>query len=172
MIINYNNLEIIPFKNYEINHNQNINNLILLEKIWTDTQKLNLPFIVTGSIGFILKYNKIYRTIGDIDLLINLENLNDWKLYFIKNLNFSEKWIRELAQLENLYGIHRYESLKDKNLSVDLIIDHNIKNYETICIGNYKLNYTLPKYSNAKYFFNRSEDYDDLDFFNKFIKKV
>jgi hypothetical protein len=180
----YKNIEKIKYLDYEIDDNFNL--LILNKfKYFLDLSleyKLNLS--VLGTIACIFHTNKLYRTIGDIDLILDYQDLKKWMKifnqenyqlsYYGNPLEFNAKKI-----MKDLINAEKPQFTLKKNISdninIDAIFPRTFKEkYFFKKIGNYKISYRLPKkyidISNSEFFYNRKKDFDDINFYGKFFE--
>jgi hypothetical protein len=161
MIINYDDVNFINFKDYKIDHNKNVKLLCLLEKVYIDSLQKDLFFTVKGGMGFLLIFNKLYRTVEDLDFAIIRSDLSRWEQY-LKSIGFFLN-----VQMGLLY---RYYN-SNEDAFIDLILDSKVTAFmKTKEIYNGKLYYDISlKFFDEKYFYNRKKDYDDLDFYKNYI---
>jgi hypothetical protein len=167
----------IKYKNYEID---DIKNLFIFDNLF-EIQKLSnlsgLDYIATGSCAIVLHSNKIYRSLNDLDLVINIKDLYQWiniinKIY---NFNFIGEPVEYFEYCLNEDRLLSFSHKKNKmNLDICVVSDNHPWNPKKILnkeINDYKYNYCLPlkmKKTN-KSFYNRDIDSDDMDFYSEFL---
>lgn len=78
MIIDFNKVQKIKLDSYTIDDAININALKAFDKILIKSKYANLDFVVTGGLGSLLFYNKLYRDLKDIDILIDTRQIKEW----------------------------------------------------------------------------------------------
>jgi hypothetical protein len=66
----YSEIEKVNFENYNIDDKHNLFVLENLEKLIRIFNKSKINFIISGNIAWIFLYKKMYRNIGDIDIVI------------------------------------------------------------------------------------------------------
>lgn len=183
MIIDYSKIEKINFLSKDIDDTFNIKVLKSFEKFYHKAIDFNLNFLITGGIGSIIVYNKIYRTLVDIDILINPEELKQWFMVFKDDYNFCfedhyiEKPERRLfnflnKKIDSLVFFDIENEVKIEIMNSDL---SNSLDYYKICLNNYLLNVKVPKITyelkkNFKSF--RDKDAEDWIFFEKYLSDI
>jgi len=181
----YNKIEKINHKNYTINHEFNILLLQELECISNFTKKENLYFSIIGTLGCIFHTNKIYRTLNDIDILIEKTDFKKWLDYLSKNYNFKytstnllfksvSQFIQE--QVSKNGGI---PFVKRSNTKIQLelfFVDnfniHKDKFFNKVIEKSY-IKYRIPyKYRPFEkvHFYDRQKDNDDIQFYSQYLK--
>lgn len=179
----YKNVEKIKYLNYEIDDSWNLFILSKFQHFLDLSLKYKLNLSVTGTIACIFHTNKLFRTIGDIDLILDYQDFQNWIEIFNQenykllcyNVNPEKfdmiKFIKDSINQKKPLTLKNY----DNNSTVDLIFDKSVEDkffFKTI--NNYKIIYRLAyKYRNIKnnkYLYNRKKDFDDIDFYYKFFK--
>ncbi len=177
----YNECKKIHYKNYYINDKKNILILKKLSEIIIGLNKLNIYITLTGSIALFLKFNTIYRSFKDIDLI--LPSCKFTKLQYLKFFDqkvsvsgpVSFSCIREYINhflLDNNEHIMSLYSIPDGQ-QIDLIPKIPVNNLyvSTATHKNIEYKYILPsKYIDVKYSYGRDQDKDDINFYNKYLK--
>jgi hypothetical protein len=194
----YKNCEKINFHDFKIDHERNKRILNKLSEIIVDFNKLNETIIVTGGVALFLKYNKIYRSFKDIDLLINnepktkLKYLTYFNNKFLIRLNQEKfKSMKEYLSFYLKYNkqnkIQKFSESdflvlslisKDLQFQVDLIpfiidvqMNNSYKSYDEF--NGIKYEYVMPsKYIDYKYSFGRDVDKIDIEFYEKYLKNT
>jgi len=183
----------ITFKQYKIDDSRNLFLLEELHKIIVDFHRMGETLILTGSIALFLKYNKIYRTFKDIDLLIKNSKTEKIKYlnYFNKKylLSFNAEFFssaREYLQYSlsddknNILSLHSLDTkiqvdlapiIRDEgNLSLEYLSLEYLSVKDKFHVENIKVGCVLPlKYYDKAFSYERIVDNDDLEFYNKYI---
>jgi hypothetical protein len=170
-----NNVEKVKYKDYEINNEKNLLLFDNLNQIQELSQKLKMYYVISGSWALVLHTDTIYRTIQDIDIIIDIKNLQKWMtslidiydFYYIGNpVEFFEYCINNYRLLP---FIHKQNKMK---LEISVVNDkHPWNKYQnffyTKKINSNLYTYSLPlKTQKAEgFFYNRPRDIDDLDFY-------
>lgn len=181
----YKTIKKIKYLNYTIDSEFNILLLEELNHINDFAKKENLYFSVIGTLGCIFHTNKIYRTLNDIDLLIEKADFKKWLNFLNKDYNFKytsenlffksvSQFVKE--QISNNGGISFVKRLNPK-IQIELFFTDNINIHKdkffNKIIGNAYIKYRLPyKYRPFKkdHFYNRQKDIDDIKFYSKYFK--
>ena len=194
----YENCEKINFYDFKIDDAKNKRILNKLSEIIIDFNKLNETITVTGGVALFLKYNKIYRSFKDIDLLITnnpktkLKYLNYFNNKFLIRLNREKfKSVNEYLIYYLFYNkqnkIQRFSESEflvlslfseDLQFQVDLIpfiidaqMNSSYKSYDKF--NGIKYEYVLSsKYIDYKYSFGRNIDKIDIEFYEKYLKNI
>jgi hypothetical protein len=175
----YESFNEIKYKDYEIDHSHNLILITTLLEFHDKFKSNNIEFKLTGVWGLIFETNQLYRTINDLDLIIQKKDLkkcvqilkNDYfylvkegsdpKDFFLKSLK------RKSTQLFRIKN-------KSNNTIVDLFLSQNFNNSLTKIkkFNNYIFKYRLPfkflKF-NTDFNYKRKIDNDDLEFYKKVI---
>jgi hypothetical protein len=191
----YENCEKINFHDFEIDHENNKRILNKLSEIIIDFNKLNETIFVTGGVANFLKYNKIYRSFKDIDLLIS--NNRETKLKYLNYFN-NKLLVRKNTKFDSLKEYLKFFLIYDKQnkiqkfseseflvvslfsedlqIQIDLIpfiIDAQMNNSHKSCdeFNGIKYEYVMSsKYIDYKYSFDRDIDKIDIEFYEKYLK--
>jgi hypothetical protein len=178
----FNNITKTKYKDYEIDDTKTSSIFNELFEICDFFEHCKLEYTITGSCATILHTNTIYRTIGDIDIIIDLINLEKCiKALSKKGYNLLSIGKNPILSFKiNLTYNHPivfYNSQKQIKLEI-LVVYNNHEWYvhkKTLCkkINNKKYYYSLPlKFKKLeKFFYNRVRDFDDLDFYLPLINK-
>lgn len=140
MIIDYNSIEKIQFKDYQINNAHNIEIINQLQEFAEKCFENNVYFVLNGSMGMKFNFNKMYRDIKDIDLLFKYKEFD--RIYdiieILNNLGFNleEGLIPTIGHKEKRYASNLLENISDDfDTATTYIIDNNkfdIKNTDLI----------------------------------------
>lgn len=166
------NLQKIQYKDYKIYNEYNFLLLNSLKEIHELSIKNNLNFIVTGSFALLFHTNKIYRTIGDVDIIVHINELSKW-LQLLKNY-YDFLFIGEVKEFFQ-YCLKNKMLLpfknKQNNIKLEISTFYPTKNIYDIQIDNLNFKYFLPlKLKKEKdFFYDRERDRDDIDFYSKLI---
>jgi hypothetical protein len=193
----YENCEKINFNQFEINDDNNRLILNKLSELILDFDSLNETITVVGGIGLFLKYNKIYRSFKDVDLLIpnnvktKLKYLNYFnnKLLVRKNgakFDSLKEYLQFFLKYDNNNKVSKYSEFEcltlslfpeDLSYQIDLIpfssIDTKIQSLYTFydTFNNIRYGYRIPlKYIDYRYSYNRDIDKIDIEFYEKYLK--
>jgi len=140
MIINYDSIEKIKFKDYELNDNNNIEIINKVNEFAKICFSKNVYFILTGSIAMLLNFNKIYRDIKDIDIFFKYDNFD--LIYdiieILHDMGFDlyEESLSTITHKEKRYASNLIENISDNfDTATTYIIDGEkfyIKNSDLI----------------------------------------
>jgi hypothetical protein len=179
MIIDYNKIEKIPYLNSKIDHEFNLRLIKAFEKLYFKILDEKIEFILTGGLGSCLYYKKIYRTLLDIDLLIEDKDLGKWYRVFKEgayNFCYEDHYKQNPVQ--------RIEDFKNRKINSLIFLDNEFKvkieiinsefskimDFHEIEINTFTLKVIQPFYSyKNKITFRRKKDLEDWEFFNKFL---
>lgn len=176
------NISHIQYKNYSINKRKNEIVLNILYKLLTIAKEKQLSYFLSGSLSSMFQFKKIYRTIKDIDLIINKEDLMQWiKLILLIDSGYFPFFYEQSLEeaIENWANsannpVKRVISFKNKNkntCSIDFIhFDNNIGHLkQKIVIDDVTINY-LPSIKLIKKLepTHRPIDYEDMRFLLQF----
>jgi hypothetical protein len=178
MIIDYDKIEKIPYLNSEINHEFNLRSIRAFEKLYFKALDEKIDFILTGGMGSLLYFKKIYRTLNDIDFLINIKDLNKWFKVFKNGYDFcyEDHYKQNPSQ--------RIKDFKNKKINSLIFLDNEFKvkieiinselskilDFYEIEINTYSFKIKEPLYSyRNKITFRRKKDFEDWGFFEKFL---
>jgi hypothetical protein len=186
----YKNCEKINFHDFKIDDERNKRILNKLSEIIVDFNKLNETITVTGGIALFLKYNKIYRSFKDIDLLIPNDSKTKFKYLNYFNNKFLirpnqnkfdsiQEYLQFFIKYNNYHKSNKYSEFDylilslfsiDLKLQIDLIpyssidikVNKEYTSYDTFnCI---KYGYRLPlKYIDHRYSPNQTLPTRDID---------
>jgi hypothetical protein len=167
MFINYNDFEVVQYKDYIIDHDQNIKLLETLCEFIGATKDSNLNYYLTGSISLAIISKKVYRTWGDIDVIVDKDSIYKWiallpkkkwhyydfnkditRVFYSKYNNYVELNIRE----NSLY-------LYDKKYL-------NIQEYYGIRVGNPRPMFFWKKNVRKN---KKAHDADDENFYKQYL---
>jgi hypothetical protein len=176
MIIEYDKIEKIYFLNKEIDDDFNIKVIKTFEKLYLQTIKYKIDFVLTGGLGAVLYYKKIYRKIEDIDLIINEKDIREWFKIFQNNYDFCYENHYELSPAKRLKDFFdkKINSLvfKDNEYQVKIEI---IRALESFGSSDLKFKDHLIKVKNPeesfrnKINYKRTKDFEDWEFFRKYL---
>lgn len=183
MIIDYENVEKINFFSKEINDEVNLRILKAFEKFYYKAIDYNLNFLITGGIGSLIIYNKIYRTLVDVDILINTNELKKWLELFKNEYNFcfEDRYIKYPQgrlfhflnkKIDSLVFFDTEYEVKIEVMNSEL---SNSLDYYKVYKDNLILNVKCPEitYELKKNFpSHRDKDAEDWDFFEKYLSNV
>jgi hypothetical protein len=79
-------IEHLPYKDYTLDLKKNKSIYFTLLEFDEICQKKNIPYLIGGSLALTLYYKKIYRTLKDIDLNVNIQLYNYLKEIFKNEL--------------------------------------------------------------------------------------
>jgi hypothetical protein len=193
----YTNVEKIQFKNYEVNDKVNLELLFLIEDLYNRFKSKKIEVIFTGSWAFIFHFQKIYRTLKDIDLIVLkenyvnlLHNLLDFEYIYPEN---PENFFSCFPKTKQ-YGFYKESSpinhlkwsiqtkgdqpnkliQKNTNLNIEVIIgDYTKDEILNVEIGPLLIKYRLPykflKLNDPIYSYGRQKDQDDNQFYSQYL---
>lgn len=180
----YSSLEKIPFLDYEIDDTHNLDILSEFKFILTLAKEHNLQIGVTGSISCLFYTNKIYRSINDLDFIVEYKDIKKWLLLLKERYNYfkwlyDEKHSNENIQKKFFKKEHLQLTLENK-LNKNLKIEFFVQNFKlyTQCLkflerrfNEFNISYHIPlKFIKKEYFYNRQKDYDDISFYEKYFE--
>ena len=140
MIINYDSIEKIKFKNYELNDNYNIELINQFQEFAETCFKKNKYFIITGSIAMLMNFNKIYRDLKDIDVFFKYKDFDlIYDIIEILNdlgFNLHQETLATITHKEKRYASNVIENISENfDIATTYIIDNNvsyIRNHDLI----------------------------------------
>jgi hypothetical protein len=178
MIIDYDKVNKINFRESELNDKVNLDLVKCFEKLHFKALESKLDYIITGGLSSLIYYNKIYRTLEDIDLLIDSKDILKWFEIFKHGYNFcyeesyaqkpsqriidfKNKKIQSLTFLDNEFGT----KIEIFNIELSKFID-----FYKINRNGFNLRIRKPT-SCLKYKmrYKREKDLKDYEFFSKFL---
>jgi hypothetical protein len=115
-------LEIIKFKNYKVNYKRTLEVYKYLEYIYKLSKQSKLPFMITGSWSLIFHTKKIYRSVSDLDLVINKQDFKRWVLALKDEHNLYYRGDDMESYFKNIYDNSLTLKFKNKknNITLDL----------------------------------------------------
>lgn len=134
MIIDYDSIEKVKFKDYKLDNINNIKIFNQLNEFAKECFNRNKYFTLTGSFAMILNFNKIYRDIKDIDLYFKYK---DFHLIYdiieiLNNLGFyCQNSLSTITHKEKRYASDVLENITDNfEIATNYIIDGTKKYIE------------------------------------------
>jgi hypothetical protein len=164
----------IQYKDYKIDEQHHLLLFESLTKLSYLALRNNLTYYVTGSWALLFHTNKIYRTISDIDIIVEIEDLKNWLtvlqheydyIYLDDPKEFFEYCINNKKLLTFLHK-------KDKSkLEISVFFPEYRRSIYKKKIENMLFYYVLPlKLKLDKdFFYERPRDLDDIDFYSDLI---
>lgn len=140
MILDYNSIEKIQFKNYKIDDIHNMEVIKQFQEFADTCFASNKYFIVTGSIAMLMNFNKIYRDIKDIDIFFKYQDFD--RIYdiieILNNIGYHlhEETLATITHKEKRYASNLFRNTSDNfDLATTYIVEDNkfsIKNFDFI----------------------------------------
>jgi hypothetical protein len=157
------NIEQYKYKKYKINSDKIISIFKLFDECLQILENNNIKYTITGSVGLLLNTNKIYRSIGDIDFVIEkrptLLEIYEFTSRGFKHLFENNKKINFMKNgiyIELFYKLptsNNINKIKYKNRIINCFSVEDIFFYKKVTSYMLKL-----------------KDEDDMRFYKKFIK--
>jgi len=174
-----NDVEKVKYRNYAIDNDKNIKIFNTVYYILQKSIQRNLRCLFTGSIAAIFQFKKIYKTIKDIDLMIEKKDLIEWMniinsikqdcgsyvLYFSEETHFKaiENWNKQTKKDRPCLTFTNYCS----GITIDLShLDED--HLKKINIDDINIEYSPSEKFTGGKIFNRPTDIMDIKFFLQF----
>jgi hypothetical protein len=167
VLIDYNKFEIINLQGYQIDHISNKKLLATLQDFYKIAINSKLNYYLAGSVCVSLLTNKIYRTWGDLDVIIEKDCMFEWLELFPKDSWFYSFFDKNLMKLYN-YNNSNYIELNTGDHRMSSYLKDNLKviDYKGLKIGNLNTIYFWKKYMRGS-----KKDLNDEIIFNEYLNK-
>jgi hypothetical protein len=179
----YSSLTKIKYKDYTIDDQFNLKLLKELDIVTTLFIENNIEYYITGAFSLIFYTGKIYRTIKDVDILVNLKDIK--QLFSILDENYSYYPYPKTNTLANFFKSKilkedpfRFKNKNDLSIKLEIFFDKKPifsgrNKVFSKKINNNELKYLIPNkffdesYPSSRY--SRQKDIDDIVFYSRFL---
>lgn len=171
----YKNIENIKYLNYEIDKNHNFELFKEICFIAESAKRNNLNIILSGAWGNIIHCNKLFRTVKDIDFVIETKHAKTWLSILDKKYDLmcpkNMQPFNFIAHQKNNQFPIPFQNKKNSKLKIDMVFNSRFEetlNKHQIFLKTFEefnINYFFMHKISYRHIYNRKKDMDDINFY-------